>query len=72
MKRAVPLPAIVAAASTAQRSAQDEERRKLGARWPDLGYVFTTPVGTPIDPRNCTRVVQAGVRGGRSSGNPAA
>jgi integrase len=32
-----------------------------------LGFVFTTPVGTPIDPRNCSRVVQdackaAGVR----------
>ncbi len=49
------------------RGRQDAERQALGANWPDLGYVFTTPIGTPIDPRNCTRVVQrqcevAGVR----------
>jgi hypothetical protein len=24
----------------------------LEERWGDLGYGFTTPVGTPIDPRN--------------------
>jgi integrase len=37
-------------------------REELGPRWPTLGYVFTTPIGTPIDPRNCTRVVQAECR----------
>jgi integrase len=26
--------------------------------WPDLGYVFTTPLGTPIDPSNCSHLVQ--------------
>lgn len=26
--------------------------------WPSVGYVFTTPIGTPLDPRNCTRLVQ--------------
>lgn len=49
------------------RQAQDSERVGLAEKWPDLGYVFTTPIGTPIDPRNCTRIVQnacrdAGVR----------
>jgi hypothetical protein len=37
---------------------QDREREALGARFPNLGYVFTTPIGTPVEPRNCTRVVQ--------------
>jgi integrase len=31
----------------------------LGDRWPDTGYVFTTPVGTPLDPSSCTKLVQA-------------
>ncbi|MGH3327638.1 MAG: tyrosine-type recombinase/integrase [Streptomycetales bacterium] len=49
------------------QSRQTAERDSLGPSWPDLGYVFTTPIGTPIDPRNCTRIVQqqcrvAGVR----------
>ena len=56
--RVVPLPAIVTKALTKHKAAQDHEREALGARWPQLGYVFTTPIGTPIDPRNCTRVVQ--------------
>lgn len=66
-RRSVPLPPMVARELRAHRERQDAEREALGANWPDLGYVFTTPIGTPIDPRNCTRVVQrqcelAGVR----------
>jgi integrase len=57
--RAVPLPALVVRALRHHKLHQDAERQQLGARWPNLGYVFTTPIGTPIDPRNCTRVVQA-------------
>jgi integrase len=32
-------------------------REALGPSWPHSGYTFTTP----IDPRNCTRVVQLAV-----------
>jgi integrase len=56
--RVIPLPPIVVAALREFRAIQEKERADLGPRWPDLGYLFTTPVGTPIDPRNCTRVVQ--------------
>lgn len=56
--RVIPLPAMVVQALTEHRARQLRERDELGERWPDLGYVFTTPIGTPIDPRNCTRVVQ--------------
>jgi integrase len=56
--RAVPLPALVVRALRQHRLVQDAERADLGARWPNLGYVFTTPIGTPIDPRNCTRLIQ--------------
>lgn len=66
-RRTIPLPKVVAEALTRHREVQEKERVELAERWPDLGYVFTTPIGTPIDPRNCTRIVQdacraAGVR----------
>lgn len=66
-RRTVPLPSFVSDALIAHQHRQNQERLDLGGGWPDLGFVFTTPVGTPIDPRNCTRVVQkalssAGVR----------
>jgi integrase len=57
-RRTVPLPPFVARVLTAHREAQEAERKQLAEKWPDLGYVFTSPIGTPIDPRNCTRVVQ--------------
>jgi integrase len=66
-RRTVPLPTFLLEALVAHRERQDRERRDLATDWPDLGFVFTTPVGTPVHPRNCTRVVQkalkaAGVR----------
>ena len=61
-RRTIPLPAFVVRVLTGHLAAQEEERRQLAGRWPDLGYVFTTPIGTPIDPRNCTRVVQVACR----------
>jgi integrase len=60
--RVVPLPAFVVRVLRQHRKAQEAERRVLGPQWPDLGFVFTTPIGTPIDPRNCTRVVQTAVQ----------
>ena len=40
------------------RSRQNEDRFALGAEWRDvLGLVFTTPLGTPVDPRNFSRLV---------------
>jgi integrase len=31
----------------------------LGSAWEDSGLVFTSPIGTPLDPRNVTREFQA-------------
>ena len=58
---------MVADVMRGHREGQEVERLDLAERWPDPGFVFTTPIGTPIDPRNCTRVLQtacktAGVR----------
>ena len=46
---------------------QEADRAALAGKWPSTDYVFTLSVGTAIDPRNCTRLVQnacrdAGVR----------
>jgi integrase len=69
-RRSIPLPETVRSSLEAHLGRQELERRALAENWPDLGFVFTSPIGTPIDPRNCTRFVQeackrAGVRGVR-------
>lgn len=61
-RRTIPLPRLVREELRRHRGDQDGERRKLAERWPESGYVFTTPIGTPIDPRNCTRLVQSACR----------
>lgn len=38
---------------------QEEERQRLGSSWVDSGFIFTTSIGTPIDPRNLYREFQA-------------
>ena len=61
-RRTIPIPGPVLEALRTHQEAQEAERESLGKRWPDSGFVFTTPVGTPIDPRNCTRMVQEACR----------
>jgi integrase len=34
---------------------QNRERKSAGAAWKDTGYVFTTEIGTPIEPDNLRR-----------------
>jgi integrase len=61
-RRTVPLPGPVLASLRAHRTEQDLERRQLAERWPDSGFVFTTPIGTPIDPDNCSKIVRAALK----------
>lgn len=56
--RTVPLPALVLRALRDHWYQHQLDRADLDGRYPDAGYVFTTLIGTPIDPRNCTRVFQ--------------
>jgi integrase len=37
------------------RKRQLEERLAVGRAWEDHGLVFTSPIGTALDPRNATR-----------------
>ena len=58
-RRAVNLPAPVVEVLRTHRARQASERLKLGEAWRDSGHVFTTSLGTPIDPRNVYRDFQA-------------
>ena len=53
--RTVPLPAFVVEELRRHRVTQLEERLAAGDVWQETGYVFTTEVGTPLDPGNLTR-----------------
>lgn len=61
-RRTVPMPRAVLASLKAHRAEQELERRQLAERWPDSGFVFTTPIGTPIDPDNCSKIVRAALK----------
>ena len=39
----------------ARKRRQDADRERAGEGWIDSGLVFTTPYGTPIEPRNFNR-----------------
>lgn len=58
-RRTLSLPPSIAAALTAHKDRQGFERAKAGAAWIDLGLVFCTPKGTPVDARNLTRRFKA-------------
>lgn len=58
-RRTVNLPDSVVTALGAHRERQAAERAALGTVWADSGHVFTSSVGTPIDPRNLYREFQA-------------
>lgn len=61
-RRVISLPQITIAALRSHRVRQVEERLKAGALWQEYGYVFTTKVGTPIEPRNINRSFEAAIR----------
>ncbi len=57
-RRTVPLPAVVLQALREHRDRQDEERAST-RHWQDTPYVFTSRVGTPLEPRTLTRTLHA-------------
>lgn len=54
-RRTLALPNLVVDALKVHRIRQVEERLQAGGAWQESGYVFTTSVGTPIEPRNLLR-----------------
>ena len=66
-RRTVPLPDISVRVLRAHRARQAAEVLALGPAWVEAGLVFTSTVGTVIEPRNLSRlfdelISQAGVR----------
>lgn len=58
-RRRIALPVPLVAALRAHRVRQLEERLAAGSRWQERGFVFTSSVGTPIEPRNLFRSFKA-------------
>ena len=56
-RRTIQMPCVVSTALKVHRRRQLEERLTAAGSgaWNDAGLVFTSPIGTPIDPRNATR-----------------
>lgn len=54
-RRELDLPSIAVDALRAQRERQAKDAVEAGERWQEAGYVFTSTVGTPLDPRNVSR-----------------
>jgi integrase len=57
-RRPIPLPQLVIRALERHRAVQAAERLAMGSRWHDEGLVFTSPIGTVLDPRNVTRAFE--------------
>jgi integrase len=54
-RRMINLPDAVVAALRSHRARQAAERLAAGPSWHESALVFTTPIGTPIDPSNFRR-----------------
>ncbi len=61
-RRIVPLPRSTVATLQAHRERQDLERRAAGEAWLEQDLVFTTEIGTPLEPRNVLRRFEQIVR----------
>ena len=57
-RRTINLPRICVSALLEHRTMQEQERRLAGSRWKEADYVFTTGIGTPMEPRNLERAYQ--------------
>ena len=54
-RRRIKLPPQIVEALRAHKARQDRERLFAGDRWQETGHVFTTSIGTPIEPTNINK-----------------
>jgi len=54
-RRTLAIPTVTFEALRRRKTLQNQERLAAGPVWQDHGLVFTTSVGTPIDPKNLRR-----------------
>jgi integrase len=69
-RRAVGLPSQLATLLAEHRAEQERERERAAQLWRESGYVFTTPLGEPINPNTDYHhwkrlLADAGLRDGR-------
>ena len=57
-RRSIPLPESSRAALLSYRERQEVERLTAGDSWQESGLVFTTSVGTVVEPRNLSRIFE--------------
>ncbi len=58
-RRVLPIPAQIVTLLENQRERQQDLASRHAPLWVDQGYVFTTELGTPIEPRNALRSFHA-------------
>lgn len=58
-RRTIALPPMIISSLRAHHARQLEQRLKAGDRWRDMGLVFTTGIGTPVDHRALSREFHA-------------
>ena len=58
-RRTIALPAVVITALRSHRTRQLVARLAAGGHWQDRGFVLTSAIGTPLEPRNVTRQFKA-------------
>jgi integrase len=61
-RRTIPLSPALVALLRRHRVTQVEERLRAANQWADTGLVFTTELGSVVDPRNLLRVVEAAAK----------
>jgi integrase len=61
-RRTVPLSPVVVTMLKAHRKAQLEDRLRAGNQWVETGLVFTTELGTAVEPRNLLRAIEAAAK----------
>ena len=54
-RRVIAMPEVTVSALRAHKVRQLEERLQAGEHWHDIGLVFTSTIGTSLEPRNVTR-----------------
>jgi integrase len=54
-RRTLMLPEVCLTTLRRRKADQDAQRKWAGTRWNETGYVFTTRIGTPVDPRGLLR-----------------
>lgn len=67
-RRTVPLAPPVVALLKKHRTTQLEERLCAANKWADTGLVFTTELGTAVDPRNLLRVIEVAAKAAGAEG----